>query len=106
MVADIAQIGRADAAGKMIGRGYLLWRHIENRDDRVMGKASTRSLRPTRAARTPGLLQPKLELIGMVELTPLDLGMNREARSATERTLPSSARWPIIQDGPQAAAGP
>jgi hypothetical protein len=43
MVADIAQIGRADAAGKMMGRGYSPWRHIENRDERGAGKASTRS---------------------------------------------------------------
>ena len=30
----------------MIARGYLRCRHIENRDDRMMGKASTRSLTP------------------------------------------------------------
>ena len=30
-----------EGTSKMIGRGYLRCRHIENRDDLVMGKAST-----------------------------------------------------------------
>jgi hypothetical protein len=33
-----------EGAGKMMGRGYLRCRHIENRDDRMMGKASTRAI--------------------------------------------------------------
>jgi hypothetical protein len=37
----------------MMGRGYLrLDDHIENRDDRAMGKASARSLTPAHALKT------------------------------------------------------